>query len=194
MQKLAKALLTFRKEIESIKKDADNPFFKSKYADLSSILEGIKNPLEKSGLALTHYPRYNESGYMLVSTLIEVESGENLQAEFPIFWNKAQEIGSSITYARRYNTLAILDIPTDEDDDGNIANTATRTKSEYVGWTAKKWLNFRELKKAIEWWTDTEILLTQWILDNEFDLSGAMKQCLRTYCDTGELIEPEWKK
>jgi hypothetical protein len=42
MQKLAKALLTFRENIESVKKDASNPFFKSKYADLSSILEGIK--------------------------------------------------------------------------------------------------------------------------------------------------------
>ena len=39
MQKLATALLTFREKIESIKKDADNPFFKSKYADLPSILE-----------------------------------------------------------------------------------------------------------------------------------------------------------
>ncbi|MGL4662810.1 MAG: ERF family protein [Culicoidibacterales bacterium] len=37
--KLASALLIFRDKIESVKKDANNPFFKSKYADLSSILE-----------------------------------------------------------------------------------------------------------------------------------------------------------
>jgi hypothetical protein len=37
-------------------------------------------------------------------------------------------------------------------------------------------------------------LLTQWVIDNEYDLSGDMKKCIRTYCDTGDLIAPEWKK
>jgi len=54
MKALAKALSTFRIKIESVKKDANNPFFKSKYADLPSILEAIKLPLIESGLALTH--------------------------------------------------------------------------------------------------------------------------------------------
>lgn len=60
--------------------------------------------------------------------------------------------------------------------------------------TEKNWLNFNVLKKAIDSWTDTEVLLTQWILENKYDLSGAMRQCLRTYCDSGELIAPEYKK
>lgn len=128
MQKLAKALLTFREKIESIKKDADNPFFKSKYADLPSILEGIKSPLKESGLALTHWLKNTENGFICVSTLIETESGESVISEFPIFGQKPQEVWSSTTYARRYNTLALLDIPTDEDDDGNTANNAPRTK------------------------------------------------------------------
>jgi hypothetical protein len=52
-----------------------------------------------------------------------------------------------MSYARRYNLLALLDIPT-EDDDGNTANEAPRTK--YTGAEQKNWLNFRELKKAID--------------------------------------------
>jgi len=131
MKALAKALSTFRIKIESVKKDANNPFFKSKYADLPSILEAIKLPLIESGLALTHNAINTEWGYSLVSTLIEIESWELISSEFPIFGTKPQEIGSSITYARRYSTLALLDIPT-EDDDGNTANTATRTQKEYT--------------------------------------------------------------
>ena len=72
-------------------------------------------------------------------------------------------------------------------------NKATNRASTPIGWE-KNWLNFNVLKKAIDSWTDTEVLLTQWILDNKYDLSGAMRTCLRTYCDSGELIAPEFKK
>ena len=53
--KLYPALLKFRDTVSSVKKDADNPFFKSKYADLPSILEVIKTPLSESKLAITHH-------------------------------------------------------------------------------------------------------------------------------------------
>jgi len=132
MIKLSKALAIFREEVSVIAKQADNPFFKSKYADLPSILEGIKEPLKKSGLALFHTAENSDNGYSLISTLTETESGESVSSSFPLFGSKPQEVWSSISYARRYNTLALLDIPTDEDDDGNKANTATRTKKETV--------------------------------------------------------------
>jgi ERF superfamily len=60
MQKLFTALAVFRQKVSAVKKDADNPFFKSKYADLPSILEVIKQPLEDSGLAITHYCKTTE--------------------------------------------------------------------------------------------------------------------------------------
>lgn len=132
MIKLSKALAIFREEVSVIAKQADNPFFKSKYADLPSILEGIKEPLKKSGLALFHKAEWSEDGYYLISTITETESGESISSAFPLFWSKPQEVWSSLTYARRYNTLALLDIPTDEDDDGNKANTATRTQKQTV--------------------------------------------------------------
>ena len=70
----------------------------------------------------------------------------------------------------------------------------TPQKSEALGWAVVKWMNFSDLKKCIASWTDTEELLTQYIIDNEFKLSQAMKTCLRHYCDKGELIEPDYKK
>ena len=130
MQKLFSALVNFRDTVSSVKKDANNPFFKSKYADLPSILEVIKDPLKESKLAISHKCKSIEWWFVVVTTLGHAESGEYMESEFPVFGSKPQEIGSSISYARRYNLLALLDIPTEEDDDGNIANTATRTKKE----------------------------------------------------------------
>jgi hypothetical protein len=61
MQKLFTALATFREKVTPVIKDANNPFFKSKYADLPAILEVIKQPLHESGLAITHFCKSTES-------------------------------------------------------------------------------------------------------------------------------------
>lgn len=187
MKELFKALGQFREQVSAVKKDADNPFYKSKYADLNSILEVIKDPLKQSWIAISHNCKHTESGFIVVTTLAHIESGEHIESEFPVFWNKPQEIWSSMSYARRYNLLALLDIPT-EDDDWQKANEAPRTKTEAV--QEKKWFNFKDLKQCIADWTDTEILLSNYIKDNGFTLSGDMRTCLRTYCDNGELVEP----
>jgi hypothetical protein len=141
------ALAIFREKVSAVKKDADNPFFKSKYADLPSILEVIKEPLQLSGLAITHHCKNTDGSFSVITTLAHHSTGETIESEFPVFGNKPQEIGSSMSYARRYNLLALLDIPT-EDDDGNKANDAKRTTKEAI--QEKKWLNFRDLKQAIE--------------------------------------------
>lgn len=188
MIKLFTALMTFRDTVSSVKKDADNPFYKSKYADLPSILEVIKDPLKISWLAISHKCKNIEGWFIVVTTLGHAESGESMESEFPVFGNKPQEIGSSLSYARRYNLLALLDIPV-EDDDGNTANTATRTKSEYTWWTPTKWLNFKDMKDMIEKrWYDTEDLLTNVIKDEWWVLSKDAKNALRHYCDKGEII------
>lgn len=150
MINLSKALGIFRDKVSAVKKDADNPFFKSKYADLPSILEVIKDPLKESGLCLYHTMKSTENGYVVISTIAHEETAESISSEFPVFGNKPQEIGSSISYARRYNIQAMLDIPT-EDDDGNTANTASRTKAVSQE-PQKPWMNdpeFDALEKVI---------------------------------------------
>lgn len=57
-----------------------------------------------------------------------------------------------------------------------------------------KWFNFPDLEKCIKWWIDTEIMLSNHISENKYNLSEDMKKCLRHYCDNGELVKPEWKK
>jgi len=153
MQKLYTALATFRQKVSAVKKDADNPFFKSKYADLPSILEVIKQPLQESGIAITHHCKATEWGFSMITILWETESGESIQSEFPIFGNKPQEVWSSMSYARRYNLLALLDIPT-EDDDGNTANEATRTsytkKTDEHGLTLDDYIENINMEEDIE--------------------------------------------
>lgn len=141
------ALAQFRSKIETIKKDSTNPHFKSKYADLPSILEAIKQPLADSGLTIYHQAENTESGYVVTTILAHGE--ERIISRFPIFWQKPQEIGSSMTYARRYNLQCLLDLPTD-DDDWNIANEAPKTAQQpakpYITKTNIDWLvkNIRE--------------------------------------------------
>lgn len=117
---LAKALLTFHVKVGKIKKDANNPYFKSKYASLSNILEEIEEPLQQAGLVFSQLPSGDDG---LTTILIHSESGEYLLSEYKLHpvKNDPQAIGSAISYARRYALTAILALNVDDDD----ANTAT---------------------------------------------------------------------
>lgn len=119
------ALLAFHKEVSNIAKTSENPFFKSKYADLSSILDAIKEPLQKSGLSFVQFPT---GEYGLTTLLIHGESGEWIKGEYSL--KPAQETpqgrGSAITYQRRYALCSILGLNT-EDDDGEAATRPIKT-------------------------------------------------------------------
>ena len=118
---LALGLLTFHKEVGTIKKDSTNPFFKSKYASLSNILDAIEEPLLKSELVVLQFP----NGEGLTTQLVH-KSGQFIRATYtmPIKEaNNPQALGSSITYARRYALAAVLSLNIDEDDDANAASS-----------------------------------------------------------------------
>jgi hypothetical protein len=115
--KIAKGLAIFQSQIGTIKKGEINPFFKSKYADLPSILEAIKEPLENSGLSYAQFP--SEKG---LETIVMCED-EWIQSVYPLnpTKNDPQGVGSAITYARRYSLCSIFGLSVD-DDDGNAAS------------------------------------------------------------------------
>lgn len=115
---ISKAMVQFQAEVETIKKSANNPFFKSKYADLADIITGIRAPLSKAKLAIIQGPEIFE-GEVVITTMLIHESGEWFKTKLKMRPKDAgpQAIGSIITYARRYATSAILNIATDEDDD-----------------------------------------------------------------------------
>lgn len=121
IKNIAGALILFHMKVESIKKDANNPFFKSKYASLSNILEHIQVPLSESGLAFSQVPT-GEGG--LTTMLMHAESGEFIIGEYIMkpSKNDPQGLGSAITYQRRYALCAVLGLNIEDDDDGNSAS------------------------------------------------------------------------
>jgi hypothetical protein len=119
---LASALSKAQGEMGSAKKGADNPFFKSKYADLSEVIKALKEPFAKNGLSYTQFPVMREDAAGIVTVLMH-QSGQYMRSTYtiPLVKRDAQAVGSCITYARRYALQAIAGIPA-ADDDGNQAS------------------------------------------------------------------------
>ena len=126
IKSLAKALMLFQTKMDTVVKDATNPFYKSKYASLSTILEHIQLPLAEAGLTFSQLP----DGDCLTTIIIHVETGEYFQSCYNIHPAKVdpQGIGSAITYARRYALTSILGLNVDADDDGNAATVEPKQK------------------------------------------------------------------
>lgn len=149
IKNLANSLALFQMKMDKIPKDSLNPFFKSKYASLSTILEHTQVALSECNLALSQFP----DGNGLTTILIHTESGEFLQASYnmPVAkQNDPQAVGSSITYARRYAYGSVLGLNIDDDDDANKASEKPTTNTSQP---EKTWLTqtqFDAMMKAIE--------------------------------------------
>ena len=124
--KIAPALLAAQKEIGSATKDATNPFFKSKYADLGSVMEACKEALNKNGIVVLQ-PVSNSFSFndqapvpmTFVETILLHESGEfisDIMLASVKQHNDPQAQGSAITYARRYSLQSMMFIPAEDDD------------------------------------------------------------------------------
>jgi hypothetical protein len=149
IKNLAKALNCFQSKMGKIKKDANNPFFKSKYASLGNILEAIQEPLSECGLCFSQFP---SDTHGLTTILIHAETGEFIQSAYfmkPVK-DDPQGIGSSITYQRRYALSSILGLNIDDDDDGNAASTAPAKKTEAKDEDNRPWMTEAQLKKTLE--------------------------------------------
>ena len=135
--KIAPALLKAQKAIKAALKDSTNPHFKSKYADLSSVIDAVKEPLNANGIMYLQGVEDAENG-VAVETMLLHESGEWLSStiKIPATKHDAQGYGSATTYARRYGLQAMCGVPA-EDDDGNAASKPKATITPTTGaWEA----------------------------------------------------------
>lgn len=124
VNELATALAKAQGDIKNAVVNKTNPHFKNKYADLSSVRDSIQAPLAKNGLAYTQVMEIRENGMVLVTTLWHT-SGQWIASEYPLpATARPQEMGSALTYARRYSLSAIVGNSADEDDDAEGAETA----------------------------------------------------------------------
>lgn len=117
INELADALSKAQGQIEGAVKDAKNPFFKSNYADLHSVIACAKAPLADNGLAVIQTTNIIDTQLCLVTTLAH-KSGQWIKSVMPVILQKqdAQSMGSAITYLRRYSYQAICGISAMDDD------------------------------------------------------------------------------
>jgi hypothetical protein len=111
-------LLEAKSEIGKVTKNANNPHFKKSYADINAIIETVEPVLIKHGLVLI---QPIESGNV-VTRIIDAVTGEVLESSMPLSPTaNPQQMGSQITYYRRYTLQSLLSLQA-EDDDANAAS------------------------------------------------------------------------
>jgi len=146
MKELFLSVSNFQMECPKISKDANNPFFKgSKYATLPHILSIITPILKKNGLVIMQ-PVINNC---VVTKLIHIDSGESIESVYEIKCKddtNPQQLGSGVSYARRYSISSLLNLNIDDDDDGNAAtgNVPQPPKKEELTPKHHNWTKAKE--------------------------------------------------
>ena len=123
VNEIAAALSAAQSEMGGAVKGANNPFFKSKYADLGEVIKVLKAPLAANGLSFTQFPVSDlEHKSVGVCTRVMHSSGQWLEQDYYIPLTKfdAQAVGSCLSYSKRYALQAVFGIPS-ADDDGEAA-------------------------------------------------------------------------
>ena len=128
ISELAAALAAAQGMMENAVMNRVNPHFKSKYADLAAIFDAARKPLSANGLAIVQ-----TIGDGVLHTRLLHTSGQWIASEHPLpMSGRPQEIGSALTYARRYSLSALIGIAADEDDDANAAKSKNGNEGEQL--------------------------------------------------------------
>lgn len=148
MKGIATALAKAQANMGKALKQANNPHFRSKYADLGNVMDACLPALNEAGIALIQPTGENEHGRYVETILIHGESGESLTCRVPLIVSKndMQGYGSAVTYARRYGLMAMAGIAP-EDDDGNAAAKAPPKQEAAKKISAEQ---FQEIQALIE--------------------------------------------
>lgn len=122
---LYKALGLFRKNIKQPVKDGKNPYFKSSYVTLEGVIKSVDEAMNGTGLSFVQEVA-TINGLPSVRTMLMHEDGGTMATEWlslPLKQGATpQDVGSLITYAKRYQLAGFMGISSDVDDDGNQAS------------------------------------------------------------------------
>ena len=128
INELMAAVVRAQQVLQPAKKDASNPFYHSKYADLPAVWEALA-PFRNEGIAFVQCPADAPDGYLALETFMaHASSGQWIASRLvvPLAKNDPQGAGSALTYARRYALGCMSGLVTEEDDDGNAASHAPK--------------------------------------------------------------------
>lgn len=123
MKELYQSLLKVQSELTAIKKDEKNPYFNSSYVSLNAVRDGVVGILTKNDLVLLQPTKVIEGKQYVVTTIVHAGTGAAVEAQTEVVSKNgqdAQQVGSGISYARRYGLMSLLCLAA-EDDDGNSA-------------------------------------------------------------------------
>lgn len=173
IKEISTALSKLGAELGNVDKNKQNPFFKSKYADLASILNYVKPALAEHDLSIIQSSRPGENNSLIVETLITHISGEWIETEVELPGEKdkkynPQTVGSAFTYGRRYGLSAALNISSEEDTDGNSPTPPKKEAAKPKGFYDQTLKLISDLKSKEEYkelysslgqssWTEDEI-------------------------------------
>src|SRR5690625_623016 len=147
---ISKAMAAFQKEVKQPFRDADNPFFNSKYVPLESVVEAIHDIAPKHGLSFVQWPLNDEIGRVGVATILMHTSGEFIEFD-PVFFEAEKQTpqgyGALITYIKRYSLSAIFGITSDQDDDGNESSQNEALATEKQRGYIKRLINEKQTKE-----------------------------------------------
>lgn len=153
---LAKALAKAQGEVENAKKVSNNPHFKSKYADLATIWDVIREPLTSNGLSVIQLPCEAPDGKVGLVTHILHASGQSVSERFFVGLkdaNNPQQVGSALTYMKRYSLLGVAGIASEDDDGeaavGRVTKGTAEPKQDYSE-------TIKQTLEQLEGATDTE--------------------------------------
>ncbi len=119
-----KQLFEAKKEIGKISKDSKNPFFKSKYFDINSLLEHVEPILQKHNLLLL---QPIEEG-KVTTVIVDIETGEKVKSEITLpQLNDPQKLGSCVSYYRRYTAQSLIGLQATDDDANLASNKVSKT-------------------------------------------------------------------
>ena len=136
---LLEALAKAQGIMEGAKEDSSNPFFKSTYADLTSVWAACRAPLSNNGLSVVQTIQLINGNNCLVSILGHI-SGQWIKSILPIRPAKddIQSLGSAITYCRRYALAALVGV-CPVDDDGESAMDRAKKEGKDAPYIDIKW-------------------------------------------------------
>lgn len=140
INELAAALATVQGQLAAVPMNCDNPFFKSKYADLQALWDAIREPMSKAGLSVVQLGEGEG-----LTTILAHKSGQWIAGTMKVTPVKAdpQAYGSALTYSRRYGLAAILGLVGDSDDDGNAGSETDKNPKKQPKGTIEiqEWAN-----------------------------------------------------
>jgi hypothetical protein len=189
LKEIAVALVELQSKIKPAPKKSENPYYHSRYADLTTVWDSVRDFLKPCGLAVIQTFSQSDINCINITTTLLHSSGQYLRGvlTLPILKPDPQAAGAAITYGRRYSLSAILGITFDEPDDD--AETAMHRDKKAEEWIKKDEKAYQQLVDAeqpyspLKKWQDVEIHFGK---NKGVKLGDLSRQSLKWYRDEWE--------